>query len=180
MAGGGSASRKPSDEASLIRAELKAELEGVKSQLKLMTLVFAGCVAVATAIAGYIFTQIVSFAGPISRIPIIEETLKNLEGKTNELAINVAQIKTQLGYVSNDLASIKVAVKAADITPPPISGKKQINQNAFPGWLGVPISNVKSASEISSKIPTSKRNGVDFLNKHGFSQVPVGCSACTF
>jgi hypothetical protein len=112
-----------------------------------MTLVFAGCVALATAMAGYIFTQIVQFAGPISRIPIIEETTKGLEGKTNELLVSVAQ--SQLGYTLNDLASVKSAVKAVDVRPTPTSTGP--TEYAFPGWRGVAISDVKAASAFLVK-----------------------------
>ncbi len=163
-------SREPSDELSIIRAELKAEIESVKSQLQLMTKVFAGCVLIALAVAGFIFAQIVSFAGPISRIPIIEETTKSLEGKTNDLLISTAQIRTQLSYAINDLASVKIAVKAADVTPPPIPSYKQFSERAFPGWLGVPISSVRSASDFLEKYrPESGRvwiysTNITFLN----------------
>jgi hypothetical protein len=143
--------RAPSDESSITRAELKAELESLKSQLQLMTKVFAGCVLVALAVAGYIYAQIVSFAGPISRIPIIEDNTKNLEGKANNLQISVTEIKTQLNYVINDLASVKVAVKAADVAPSPLNTNGQINEYAFPNWRGVPISKAKSASDLIAK-----------------------------
>jgi hypothetical protein len=141
----------PGNDLAAIRAELKAELESVKAQLQLMTKVFAGCVAIALAVAGYIFFQIVSFAGPISRIPIIEETTKSLEGKANNLQISVAEIKGQLSYVISDLASVKVVVKATDVAPSPITTNGQINEYAFPNWRGVPISKAKSASDLIAK-----------------------------
>ncbi len=133
----------------ILRAELKAELESLRSQLKLMTVIFAGCVALATAVAGHIFTQIVQFAGPISRIPIIEETAKRLEGKTNDLMVGVGQIKTQLGYALNDLESVKAAVKAVDVRSIPASSKP--TEYAFPKWRGVAITDVRPVSTFLVK-----------------------------
>ena len=67
------------------------------------------------------------------------------------MQVNIAEIKTQLNYMISDLNSVKVAIKAADVKPPVIISNSEITEHAFPGWLGVPVSAVSSASYLLNK-----------------------------
>ncbi len=156
------------------RIDLTAD--GIKTQLKIMTNVFTACVGLATAIAGFLAYKVFDYAGPISQIPEINETVKGLDAKFAKLNDSVTRIDTQVTDARSALKSIRVAVKATDASPAPIRGLKHVDEFAFPGWRGIPVSDVKFASQVIAKYSSPDEHtwifstNSDFVKKLAASQ----------
>jgi hypothetical protein len=111
------------DSSGELRTQIKLTAGGIQTQLKIMTAVFTGCVGIAAALAGFLYSKMFEIAGPVSRIPTIEDAAKALSGKIDGLGeklerVNEAaiQIRSQLDDARAQITAIRGAVKA-DYTP---------------------------------------------------------------
>ena len=153
--------------------EASLAIRAVYSQLKIMTGIFVICVTLAAGAISGLYIMLFEIKGDASKIPGIEERLGRLDTKVDEL-------RTKLEDLRVDVGTIKIAVKASDVTPQIVPGLRQIDAHAFKGWIGVPITDVQSASNVLMKYqPTGGRawlysTNTDFINMLSSKQPAPG------